>query len=157
MPVGAMIETLPALFMLNDIAQVADFISLGTNDLLRHLFGRERGRVKETMCEPSLWRAIDTAVRTAREKAREIGICGEIAGEPAFTSLLVGLGLRRLSMSPERLPEVRYNVSRIRASDATTLARQALELKSADEIEHFLGDHVDPWHQLVRTREEEGM
>jgi phosphoenolpyruvate-protein kinase (PTS system EI component) len=110
--------------------------------------------VKETVYEPSLLRAIDTARRLAEERDREMGICGEIAGEPAFTSLLVGLGLRRLSMSPERLPEVRYNVSRIRARDALTLARRALELKSGGEIERCLREQVDPWHQLVRTREE---
>lgn len=153
-PLGAMIETVPGLFMLEDIAKHVDFLSLGTNDLLRHFFGRERGRVKETVYEPSLLRAINAARRLAAEADREIGICGEIAGEPAFTALLVGLGLRRLSMSPERLPEVRYNVSRIRTSDAVALARRALELKSAGEIERCLREHVDPWHQLVRTREE---
>lgn len=154
-PVGAMIETLPALFLLEDIAESADFLSLGTNDLLRHLFGRERGRVKETVYEPSLVRAIDTAVRLAETRDREIGICGEVAGEPSFTSLLVGLGLRRLSMSPERLPEVRYNVSHIRAGDAAALARRVLELKSADDVEACLHEHADPWHQLVRIREKE--
>jgi phosphotransferase system enzyme I (PtsI) len=152
--VGAMIETLPALFMLRDIAERAEFLSLGTNDLLRHLFGRERGRVKETVYEPSLLRAIDTAVRLAGEKDRELGICGEVAGEPAFTALLVGLGLRRLSMSPERLPEVRYNVSCMRADEAAALACRALALKTAGEVERCLREHLDPWHQLVCAREE---
>jgi phosphoenolpyruvate-protein phosphotransferase len=153
-PVGAMIETLPALFMLRDIAESADFLSLGTNDLLRHLFGRERGRVKETVYEPSLVRAIDAAVRLAGEKDRELGICGEVAGEPILTALLVGLGLRRLSMSPERLPEVRYNASCIRADDAAGLAHRILALKTAGEIEHYLREHLDPWHQLVCARED---
>lgn len=154
-PVGAMIETLPALFMLSDIMEISEFLSLGTNDLLRQLFGRERRQVKETMYEPSLLRAIDTAVRASEEKGCEMSICGEVAGEPVFTALLVGLGLRRLSMSPERLPEVRYNVSRIRTSDAAALARRTLALKSADQVERCLREHVDPWHQLVRKREEE--
>jgi phosphoenolpyruvate-protein kinase (PTS system EI component) len=153
-PLGAMIETVPALFMLEDIAAHVDFLSLGTNDLLRHFFGRERGRVTETAFEPSLLRAIDTARRLAAKHDREIGICGEIAGEPAFTAVLVGLGLRRLSMSPERLPEVRYNVSRIRAGDAATLARRVLALQGAREIERHVREHTDPWHDLVRTREE---
>ena len=155
LPVGAMIETLPALFMLKDIAESTDFLSLGTNDLLRHLFGRERGRVQETMYEPSLLRAIDAGVRLANESGREMSICGEIAGEPVLTTLLVGLGLRRLSMSPERLPEVRYNVSRVRADETFELARRALELKSAREVERCLREQVDPWHQLLRQREQE--
>jgi phosphoenolpyruvate-protein phosphotransferase len=152
-PVGAMIETLPALLMFKDIAESTDFLSLGTNDLLRHLFGRERGRVRETMYEPSLLRAIDAGVRIAEESGREMSICGEIAGEPVFTALLVGLGLRRLSMSPERLPEVRYNVSCMRADDAAGLARRTLALKTAGEVERCLREQVDPWHQLLRTRE----
>jgi len=150
-----MIETPSALYMLKDIAEIADFLSLGTNDLLRHLFGRERGRVKETACEPSLLRAISAAVRLANEQHREMGICGEVAGDPAFTSLLVGLGLRRFSMSPERLPEVRYNVSRIHASGAAALARRVLDLKSGDEVARCLDEHGNPWHQMVRAREGE--
>jgi phosphoenolpyruvate-protein kinase (PTS system EI component) len=150
-----MIETLPALFMLKDVAGMMDFLSLGTNDLLRHLFGRERGRVQETMYEPSLLRAIDAAVRLAKERGWEMSICGEVAGEPVFTALLVGLGLRRLSMSPERLPEVRYNVSHICASDAATLASRALSITRADEVEHYLREHLDPWHRLVQAREGE--
>lgn len=152
-PVGAMIETPAALLMLDAIADGADFLSLGTNDLLCNLFGRERHRAKETACEPSFLRAIDLTIRAASAADKPLSICGEIAGAPAFTPLLVGLGIRQLSMSPERLPEVRYNVPRISAGDATALARRVLAMRSASEVERLLSQSVDPWHELLRGRD----
>lgn len=154
-PVGAMIETPSALVMLDDIAEAADFLSLGTNDLLRHLFGRSRARVEETACEPSLLRSIAHAVRIATRRQREITVCGEVGGDPAFTALLIGMGLRHLSMSPQRIPEVRYNIAHLRAEESGALAQRALSSKSVGEIEALLRENVDPWHRLVRSREAE--
>jgi len=148
-PVGAMIETPAALFMLDAIAERADFLSLGTNDLLCHLFGSERQRGKETAYEPSFLRAIHLTVRAAQAKGKPLSICGELAGDPAFTALLIGLGIRELSMSPERLPEVRYNVSRISADEATALARGVLNVQTASDVERLLSENVDPWHKLL--------
>lgn len=152
-PVGAMIETPAALLMVDAIAQRADFLSLGTNDLLCHLFGRERHRGQESAYEPSLLRALDLTARAARAANKPLSVCGEMAGEPTFTPLLVGLGIRQLSMSPERLPEVRYNVSKISAAEATNLARQVLALHSASEVRRLLSEHLDPWHQLLSDEE----
>jgi phosphotransferase system enzyme I (PtsI) len=149
-PVGAMIETPAALLMLDAIVEHTDFLSLGTNDLLCHLFGRERHRGKETATEPSFLRALDLTVRGALASNVPLTLCGEIAGVPAFTALLIGLGIRQLSMSPERLPEVRYNVSHIAAAEADALARRVLAAQSAGEVEQLLAAHVDPWHQLLR-------
>ena len=148
-PVGAMIETPAALFMLDAIAERADFLSLGTNDLLCHLFGSERQGGKETAYEPSFLRALDLTVRAADANGKPLSICGELAGDPAFTALLIGLGIRQFSMSPERLPEVRYNVSMISADEATTLARRVLSMHTASDVERLLSENVDPWHRLL--------
>ena len=85
-----MIETPVALLMADAIAARADFLSLGTNDLLCHLFGRERRRGKETAYEPSFLRALELTVRAAEAANKPLSICGEIAGTPAFTALLIG-------------------------------------------------------------------
>ncbi len=154
-PIGAMVETPSAIFMLRDIADAVDFLSLGTNDLLCHLFGRERRKATESMCEPSLLRAVDQAVRAAAERGRDIGICGELAGEPAFTALLLGIGIRRFSMSPERIPEVRYNFSRLHAGDAAALAAEVLAARSADAVERILEQGSHPWADLLRRYEAE--
>jgi phosphoenolpyruvate-protein kinase (PTS system EI component) len=148
-PVGAMIETPAALLMVDAIAQSTDFLSIGTNDLLCHLFGRERGYGQESAYEPSLLRALDLTVRAAAAANKPLSVCGEIAGDPTFTALLIGLGIRQLSMSPERLPEVRYNVLKISAAQATALAKRAFTLQSADQVRSLLSEHSDPWHQLL--------
>ena len=124
-------------------------MSLGTNDLLCHLFGRERHRGQELAHEPSLLRAIDRTVHAARSANKPLSVCGEMAGDPAFTALLIGLGIRQLSMSPERLPEVRYNVLRISAAEATALARRVLRMYSASEVEQLVCASRDPWHRLL--------
>jgi phosphoenolpyruvate-protein phosphotransferase len=153
-PIGAMIETPPALLMAPEIARVADFLCIGTNDLLHYLFGHERqsGSADDTMYEPSLLRAIQSVVRAAAAAGKEVSLCGELAGAPAFTMLLLGLGLRILSMSPVRLGEIRYNLREITADDATTLADHALELGSAKEIRELLAAHASPWQRLVERR-----
>ena len=148
-PVGAMIETPAALLMVDAIAQSADFFSVGSNDLLCHLFGRERHRGLESAYEPSLLRALDLAARAANSANKPLSVCGEMAGDPTFTALLIGLGICQLSMSPERLPEVRYNVSRISAADAAVLAKRALTLQNAAEVRQLLAKHSDPWHRLL--------
>lgn len=149
-PVGAMIETAAALLMLDAIAERADFLSLGTNDLLFRLFGRERQRGKESAFEPSFLRALDLTVRTAAEKHKPVGICGELASTPLFTPLLIGLGIRQMSMSPERLPEIRYNVTRISAEECAALARRVLAMTDVAEVERALSENLDPWHRLLR-------
>jgi phosphotransferase system enzyme I (PtsI) len=148
-PIGAMIETPAALLMVDAIAQTADFFSVGTNDLLCHLFGRERRTGRESAFEPSLLRALELTVRAASAANKPLTVCGEMAGDPTFTALLIGLGVRQLSMSPERLPEVRYNVSNISVDHAAALAKEALTLQSAAEVEKFLVEQGDPWHQLL--------
>lgn len=148
-PVGAMIETPAALLMVDAIAQGADFLSIGTNDLLCHLFGRERQGGHESAYEPSLLRALELTVRAADSAKTPLSVCGEMAGDPTCTALLIGLGIRQLSMSPERLPEVRYNVSMISAAEATALARRSLCLHSATEVKRLLCESRDPWHELL--------
>jgi hypothetical protein len=152
--VGAMIETPAALFMLDAIAERVDFLSLGTNDLLCHLFGSDRRGGKETAYEPSFLRALDLTVRAADAKGKPLSICGELAGAPAFTALLIGLGIRQFSMSPERLPEVRYNLSRISAHEATAFAHRVLGMHSASDVKRLLSENVGPWHKLLGDSED---
>jgi hypothetical protein len=111
---------------------------------------RERGRGEETAYEASFLRALDLTVRAAAAKGTPLGLCGEVAGAPAFTALLIGLGIRELSMSPERLAEVRYNVLGISAAEARTVAQRALAASSASDVKRLLSEHSDPWHELLR-------
>jgi phosphoenolpyruvate-protein phosphotransferase len=151
-PVGAMIETPPAVLLARDIAAAADFMSVGSNDLLHYLFAADRqfqsGAVASEF-EPSLLRAIDVTVRAGGEAGKEVGLCGEMAGTPAMTSLLIGLGLRAFSMSPQRLAEVRYNVREIDAGKARQLAEEVLRLSTAEEVRRAVLAHADPWQRML--------
>jgi phosphoenolpyruvate-protein phosphotransferase len=151
LPIGAMIETPPAVLMAEEIAREADFVSIGTNDLLHTMFCLERGSdtaIRRTAHEPSLLRAIARVVAAASDAGKEVSLCGEIAGDPAFTALLVGLGLRCLSMSSQRIAEVRYTIRQIEVSRAAVLAQEILSLDSAEAVRQRLADESDPWRRL---------
>jgi phosphotransferase system enzyme I (PtsI) len=150
-PVGAMIETPPAVLLARDITAEADFISVGSNDLLQYLFAADRQfeDAAASVFEPSLLRAIAIVVRASRDAGKEVGLCGEMAGMPQMTALLVGLGLRVFSMSPQRLAEVRYNVREIDSEKAKQLAEEVLCLPSAEQVRRVVLAHADPWHEML--------
>jgi phosphoenolpyruvate-protein phosphotransferase len=155
-PLGAMIETPPAVMLAPDIVEVADFISIGSNDLLHYLFAADRQfrtSTETSEFEPSLLRAIDVVVRAGQQAGKEVAICGEMAGTPAMTLLLVGLGLRALSMSPQRLAEVRYNVREIDSARARQLAEEVLRLPTAEKIRRAVLGDADPWHRMLEREE----
>lgn len=151
-PVGAMIESPGAVLLAGEIAAAADFIAIGSNDLLAGLLGRlpdEDGDSGADPFEPSLIRAIHHVVRAARAQGREVSLCGEMAGDSSFTELLLGLGLRVLSVNPWSLPEIRYNVRGIDAAEAERLAQRALAAASAEEVAQIVRAGLDPWRRLL--------
>jgi phosphoenolpyruvate-protein phosphotransferase len=136
-PVGAMIETPAALFALEEILEVADFVSIGTNDLTQYMLAADRGAADLTdECSPwhpAVLRAIKRVVDAAAAQDCPVCVCGEEAGEADFACLLVGLGIRELSMTPVRAAPVRYT---LRTADYPTLhelANQALRCVTPGE------------------------
>jgi len=129
---GVMIETPSAVFVADELAARVDFLSLGTNDLAQYVMAaaRENDRVADLHdpLHPGVLRAIDRTVRAAREGDAWVGMCGEMAGDPAVTELLVGLGLDELSMSAVTIPEVKANVE---ATDADAAAKLAADARAA--------------------------
>ncbi len=111
-PIGAMIETPSALFALDEITRQTDFLSIGTNDLTQFLLVADRDAVEliddYSMLHPSVLRAIRSVVMAAGRSGTPLSVCGEAAGDPALAPVLVGLGVRQLSMSPARAAAVRH-------------------------------------------------
>jgi phosphoenolpyruvate-protein kinase (PTS system EI component) len=101
--VGAMIETPAAVFLIDEILDEVDFVSLGTSDLTQFVLAADRDAVDlvedYSTLHPSVLRAIRRAVEAADGRGRPVSVCGEAAGDPATAALLVGLGARELSMS----------------------------------------------------------
>jgi phosphotransferase system enzyme I (PtsI) len=133
-----MIETPSAVFTADHIAAEADFISVGTNDLIQYAFAADRQN--EDMAylyqpmDPALLRALSQVFAAAAAAGKPVSVCGDMAGDPWTTWLLVGLALRSFSMA---MPELAFVKSVIRKTEvrlAEELARAALALTSAEEV-----------------------
>ena len=132
--VGAMIETPEAAGRAAEIAAEADFLSIGTNDLVQYTLGLDRERPvasAATAAEPIVLRLIEQVVEAAHAAGKTVEVCGEAAGEPAVAALLIGLGEDELSVAPARLDELRETVRLLSFTDAADAARQAVEASSA--------------------------
>jgi phosphoenolpyruvate-protein phosphotransferase (PTS system enzyme I) len=146
-PVGAMIETPSALFTIEEILSEADFLSLGTNDLTQFMLAADRNAtaVMEdySTLHPAVLRAIRQVVEAAAAHGKPLSVCGEAAGDPTIASLLVGMGIRSLSMSPSRAARVRYQLRHSRADSLAALAREALQCKSIDEVKGLVQSGIN--------------
>ena len=136
--VGAMIETPSALFEVDDILSLADFVSLGTNDLTQFMLGADRRTVEsisdDAIFQPALLRALQHVARRAEAHGKEITVCGEAAGDPLAACLLIGLGFQRLSMSPARAARVRAAVRLHSRSALADVATHAVEARTRSQV-----------------------
>ena len=141
-PLGAMIETPAALFALEEILELADFVSIGTNDLTQFMLATDRDAAdladECTSWHPAVLRAIQRVVDAAAAKNCPVCVCGEAAGEADFACLLVGLGVRELSMTPVRAASVRYALRKLDGPAVQELANQALRCVSPQEVRQLL-------------------
>ncbi len=149
--IGAMIETLPAVEQLPEIIRRVDFLSIGSNDLASQLLGVDRTGAtlhdaRRWLMEPRLLKVVSHIIDMARESNCPLSLCGEAAGDPILATLFVGLGLRRLSISPLRVREVRRALSRISMQQAQSVASHALKAETLAEVVnslvHYLPDDV---------------
>ena len=138
LPVGVMVEVPSAAVMADRLANVVDFFSIGTNDLIQYTLAVDR--INETVADlysaadPSVLRLIAMVVAAAEPKGLEVTVCGAMGGEPIYAALLLGLGVRRLSMPPHQLPEIKRVIRAIRDDRAKILAAEVLELESAPAV-----------------------
>jgi phosphoenolpyruvate-protein phosphotransferase (PTS system enzyme I) len=127
---GTMIE-IPSAALAGDVlAEKCDFFSIGTNDLIQYLLAIDRGnnRIAHLYdpAHPAVLRVLKQIVDTGHAKQIKVSVCGEMAGDPLFTPLLLGLGVDELSMTPTLLPAVKYLVRALTMGDARKLAADAL-------------------------------
>lgn len=152
MRVGIMIEIPAAVSIAPMLAKECDFFSIGTNDLIQYTLAVDRGNEHIAHlyqpAHPAVLRMIEATATAAREAGLSCSVCGEMASEPRFAPLLIGLGIRSLSMSAFALPEVRALVGVMHLDEACALARQALSLGTAEEVEALLEAH----HQQLMSR-----
>ena len=129
-PLGIMIETPGAALSADALARVADFFALGTNDLTMYTLAVDRGETEVSdlydPLHPAVLRLVQFTTEAALRANIPISVCGEIGGNPQFTALLVGLGLRTLSMNASSVPRVKQAVRALNAADCRALAEEVM-------------------------------
>jgi len=145
--IGVMIEVPSAVYMIEELARRVDFVSVGTNDLTQYLLAvdRNNSRVADLYDDlhPAVLRALEQLVRGARLFNRPVGVCGELAGNPMATVLLMGLGVDSLSMSAGSLTKVKWVVRSFSVSRARQLLNAALRMEDADQVRRFMQGALD--------------
>jgi phosphotransferase system enzyme I (PtsI) len=152
---GALVETPAAVFSISEIVAVCDFISIGTNDLTQFILAADRNALAliddYTVLHPAVLRAIRQVLTAAREEGKSAAICGEAAADPRVACLLVGLGARRLSMSPVSAARVRYALRTSTVSSLEELAAASLACESAEAVSTLVNQSLR--HALPEFRD----
>lgn len=137
--VGGMIEIPAAAINADAIAQELDFLSIGTNDLIQYTLAIDRtdNAVSHLYnpLHPSILRLIEMVIKACKKHQKSLSLCGEMAGDPKITRLLIGMGLRDLSMHPSHLLSVKQEVLYSEVKKLTTLAKKTLKLSEIAKIE----------------------
>jgi phosphotransferase system enzyme I (PtsI) len=145
-PVGVMIETPAAAICTRELARESDFMSIGTNDLIQYTLAVDRTNEKVaqlyTPADPSILRLIRGVVRDAKRCETHISLCGEMAGDPLFTILLVGMGLRTLSMAAGNLPRVKKIIRSVTRVHAERVKRRVMSFETEREVLNYLRDET---------------
>ncbi len=152
-PLGAMIEIPSAALIADSLAKVCDFFSIGSNDLTQYTLAIDRG--DDSVADlydpfhPAVLRLIQFTVAAAWRANIPVALCGEIAGDARATALLLGLGLRELSMSPLRLPAVKNEIMRTSVERANMLAERVMAKTDIAEITDILQQqYADSQNQI---------
>lgn len=141
-PVGVMIEV-PSAAMTSDLlAMECDFFSIGTNDLIQYCIAIDRGNDQVAYLykplHPAILRTIKTVISAAHSEGIWVGMCGEMAGDPLCTLILLGMEIDELSMNAMTIPTIKRIIRSVELEDAYALAYEALTYSTAQEIEEFM-------------------
>ncbi len=141
---GVMIELPSAVVLVEDLAHEVDFMSIGTNDLIQYMLAVDRTNEMVSKLylshHPAILRAIDRVVSVARSHRIDVSICGDIARDPKMIPFLLGVGIRKISLSPRQMFEIQQAVEAVSMEKAVYAARQMLELSRISEVETFLNN-----------------
>jgi phosphotransferase system enzyme I (PtsI) len=144
--VGMMVEVPSAVMMMDRFVEEVDFFSIGTNDLIQYALAVDRSNKDVaslyTASDPSILRLIHMALRTAIEHNVPISMCGQMCGNPIYTMLLLGMGLKSLSVTPAAIPEIKQICRRVAVSDCKRVADRALQFESARNVRTYLKEEL---------------
>jgi phosphoenolpyruvate-protein phosphotransferase (PTS system enzyme I) len=155
-PFGCMIEA-PAAAMIPDVlAAEVGFFSIGSNDLIQYTLAADRGNSRVAhICEPlhlAMLRMIRAIIHAARRAGRPVSLCGEMAADPLYTIILLGLGVDELSMNPVMIPAIKQVIHGVTWAEARHVARDVLHKSRAKDVQAYLEEMmVSRFPQLMAT------
>ncbi|MHC4746339.1 MAG: putative PEP-binding protein, partial [Planctomycetota bacterium] len=140
--IGIMIETPSAALTASTLARDVDFFSIGTNDLTQYTLAVDRGNelvsTLYSSADPAVLRLLRTVIQDAHKAQIDLSICGEMASEPEYIMLLLGMGTRSLSLAPPMIPEIKQIIRSVTIEDCNALVRKVLGMNSERQISNYL-------------------
>ena len=145
-PIGMMIEVPSAALMASTFAKEVDFFSIGTNDLIQYTVAVDRSNERVanlySASNPAVIRLVKNVIRAAKRRGVDTSLCGEIAGDITYTMLLIGLGLRSLSLVPAQIPRIKQVIRRVTLEECERLARRVGAFESQRRILRVLREET---------------
>lgn len=143
-PIGIMVETPSSALMAPLLAKDCDFFSIGTNDLTQYTLAVDRANehvaTLYSSADPAVLRLMRSVLHDANKAQIELSVCGEIASEPEFIILLLGMGVRKLSLAPPMIPEIKQIIRSVTVEHCNRLARKVAGMDSQRQIKNYLRD-----------------
>jgi len=144
--VGMMVEVPSAVIMIEPFVGELDFMSVGTNDLIQYTLAVDRGNKDVASLynasDPAVLRLIDIAVSAAGRGDIPVNVCGQMSGSPTYTMLLLGLGLRQLSVRPSAIPEIKKVCRSVTIPHCQAVAKHAMSLENARDVKNYLKEEL---------------
>lgn len=141
-PVGMMVEVPSAAVLAEEFAREVDFFSIGTNDLIQYTLAVDRGDAQVANLyragDPSILKLIRNVITAARKYHIPVSVCGQMSSDPLFIPLLVGMGLRQLSVTPHAIPELKEVIRNLTIAKAERIASRAESMEVARDVESYL-------------------
>ena len=150
LPIGMMVEVPSAVVMMDRFVDEADFFSIGSNDLIQYALAVDRSNKDVaglyTAADPSVIRLIDMSIKVADRANVPINLCGQMSGNPTYTMLLLGMGLRSLSVTPSAVPEIKKICRSVTIEQCEVVSQKVMTLEGARDIKNYLREEL---HKVV--------
>jgi phosphotransferase system enzyme I (PtsI) len=146
-PIGIMLEVPAAAVVIESILESVDFVSIGSNDLIQYLMAADRDNPKVShLCQPlapAVLRVLQKVIDSCNQANKPVTLCGEMAGQPKPFLLLLGMGLRRFSMSPAFIPSIKQLARKVSLEEARHFASTSLSLKTTRQVQTFMARRLE--------------
>ena len=140
--IGMMLEVPAAAVTIDSMLDLVDFVSIGSNDLVQYLMAADRDNPKVShLCEPlapAVLRVLKHVITTCNEHRVPVTVCGEMAGKPKAFLLLLGMGLRRFSMSPSFVPSIKQLASQVSIEQAESIVDSVMKFKTTAQVKRYM-------------------